>query len=201
MKSSHSGIVEDKNAVRARVRERILEINFSTKNSISQQITKRFVESGFSNDIKSLFIYVSLHSEVSTSDLIKIALQSDIKVFVPKMANGYMTAQQLMSVNQLVPGKWGILETNDDEPPACHIDLVITPGLAFTIEGTRLGKGAGYYDKWLSNNSYTTAVALAYDEFILDKIPADIHDIQVDALITEKRTILCRTKRGAKSIR
>ena len=73
-----------------------------------------------------------------------MALESEIKVYAPKIIDQHMSAQRLVTVDDLIPGKWGILEPSATICSPTHIDLVITPGLAFTKQGTRLGRGGGF---------------------------------------------------------
>ncbi|MCK5506006.1 MAG: 5-formyltetrahydrofolate cyclo-ligase, partial [Thermodesulfovibrionia bacterium] len=63
----------------------------------------------------------------------------------------------------------------------------------FDIKGNRLGYGEGYYDKLLSRSKINTSmIALAFEEQIAEKIPAEPHDIKVDMIITDKRLIKCK---------
>ena len=124
-----------------------------------------------------------------------MALESDIKVYAPKIIDQHMSAQRLVTVDDLIPGKWGILEPPATISSPAHIDLVITPGLAFTKQGTRLGRGAGFYDQWLANNSYGRTMALAYDLTLLDNLPLSQNDIQIDSIVTETCFIDCRAER------
>jgi 5-formyltetrahydrofolate cyclo-ligase len=196
MKNRDSDIKTQKNAIRSRIRRQLLTLSDTSKDAFSKKITKYFLTSEILHTLKSLFVYISQPSEVSTCHLIKLALESEIKVYAPKIINHHMSAQRLVAVDDLIPGKWGILE-----PPASlcrptHIDLVITPGLAFTKEGTRLGRGAGFYDQWLANNSYGQTTALAYDITLLDYLPLSHNDIQIDSIVTETRFINCRAERS-----
>jgi 5-formyltetrahydrofolate cyclo-ligase len=71
-----------------------------------------------------------------------------------------------------------------------EIDIVIIPGAAFDYSGNRLGYGAGYYDILLSGRKRRMPViALAYEEQIVDSIPAEDHDVKVDMIVTDKRVI------------
>jgi 5-formyltetrahydrofolate cyclo-ligase len=70
------------------------------------------------------------------------------------------------------------------------IDLAIVPGAAFDYSGNRLGYGAGYYDSLLAERKRKMLViALAYEEQIVDSIPPEEHDVQVDMIVTDKRVI------------
>ena len=66
---------------------------------------------------------------------------------------------------------------------------MLVPGLAFSMDGKRLGKGGGYYDKFLDREPNHEKIALAYEFQVLDKIPAEEHDQAVNFIVTEKRTI------------
>lgn len=194
MKSEQTNVIELKNSVRDVARKRLLRLGVSERADFSKKITSRLINSGFLKNLGSIFVYVSRTSEVDTVALIQVALAEGIQVFVPRIANGLMAARRLIHVNQLVPGYFGILEPPEDAELAQHIDLVVTPGLAFGTDGSRLGHGAGFYDRWLSKNSYNHASGLSYDLMILNDIPTVAHDKKLDTIVTEKRTINCHTQ-------
>jgi 5-formyltetrahydrofolate cyclo-ligase len=69
------------------------------------------------------------------------------------------------------------------------LDLVLVPGLAFSLSGKRLGRGKGYYDTFLQTCSsvqdrppYT--IALSFSEQIIESVPTDNHDYVINAVIT-----------------
>jgi len=89
--------------------------------------------------------------------------------------------------------KWGIRQPgeSDEREEALAgegIDLLIVPGLAFTSEGARLGRGGGYYDTWLRKARDVQrpflAVALAFSQQVVEDIPMEDHDCKVDLIIT-----------------
>ncbi len=196
MKTRQSDIKTEKNAIRSSIRRQLLTLSDSSKDAFSEKITKSFLTSEILHTLKSLFVYISEPSEVSTRHLIKLALESEIKVYAPKIMNNHMSAHRLVTTDDLRPGKWGIFEPPMAICSPIHIDLVITPGLAFTKEGTRLGRGAGIYDRWLANNSYGHAMGLAYDITLVNNLPLAQNDIQIDKIVTEKRFINCRAERA-----
>ncbi|MGD2080788.1 MAG: 5-formyltetrahydrofolate cyclo-ligase, partial [Nitrospirota bacterium] len=72
------------------------------------------------------------------------------------------------------------------------VDLVVVPGAAFDEKGNRLGYGKGYYDKLLSSeDARPSLVALAYEEQMVEAIPAEAHDIGIDTILTDRRVIQC----------
>jgi 5-formyltetrahydrofolate cyclo-ligase len=70
------------------------------------------------------------------------------------------------------------------------IDLCIIPGVAFDINKNRIGYGAGYYDRFLKGvGKECFKVGIAFEEQILQDIPASENDIALDLIITDKRII------------
>jgi 5-formyltetrahydrofolate cyclo-ligase len=70
------------------------------------------------------------------------------------------------------------------------IDLVIIPGAAFDVSGSRLGYGAGFYDRLLAGiKNKIPVIAPAYEEQIVENIPSEPHDVMVDKIVTDRRVI------------
>ena len=87
-----------------------------------------------------------------------------------------------------VKNKYGILEPNEyaSEFPIDEIDALIVPGLAFTLDGRRLGYGGGYYDRLLSMDSFTAyAIGFCFKFQIIRDLPTETHDRKVDNIITD----------------
>lgn len=84
---------------------------------------------------------------------------------------------------EMVPNAWGIPEPPAGNPRAYPEDflnpLMIVPGLAFTPDGSRLGRGGGYYDRFLSRWTMTT-IGVAYPCQIYRDLPREPHDLSVN---------------------
>lgn len=138
-----------------------------------------------------VMIYVSREEEVGTRKLIQCALEKGKCVTVPSVdpVQNELIAVKINSLDEdLVPGTYGILEPRQSlRTPFCmdDLDLVIVPGLAFDRSNYRLGRGKGYYDRFLARlNDRTQVWGLGFDFQILDAIPHARHDIQLDRVIT-----------------
>ena len=91
--------------------------------------------------------------------------------------------------------KWNIKQPdeNDEREEALDndgggLDLILIPGLAFTRDGDRCGRGKGYYDTYLQKaqtklGMIPTTVALAFKQQIKDKVPTDDHDMKIDVVL------------------
>lgn len=141
-----------------------------------------------------IFCYVSFRSEINTFPIIECMLQNKKVVTVPKvnLKSGTMRAFIITDlIKNLRPGEYGILEPlpSCKEADYSKMDLIISPGLAFTLKGERLGYGGGYYDRFLQKNTGVPICALSYDRLVIGHLPVKNNDVPVDYLITESRLI------------
>jgi 5-formyltetrahydrofolate cyclo-ligase len=152
----------------------------------------------------SILLYVSFRSEVNTMNYLEDVLSLGKTLILPRVDARHRSLRlfDVKNIAELSPGYMGILEPrikNSREVSLGSVDLVIIPGTGFDITGSRIGYGGGYYDRLLSYESKQLAkvdkhimtVALAFEEQIGDKIPTEPHDIKVDMIVTDKRTIRC----------
>ncbi len=65
--------------------------------------------------------------------------------------------------------------------------VALVPCLAFTADGRRLGRGGGYYDRFLAQHE-GPKIGLAFDEQLAEDLPAETHDVSLDAIVTPTRT-------------
>jgi 5-formyltetrahydrofolate cyclo-ligase len=106
---------------------------------------------------------------------------------------------RIFSQNELESGRFGILEPKQNirNNPQRHVtpeqlDVVVVPGLAFDRSGNRLGRGKGYYDRFLSlfpSKTKTLLIGLAFECQIVEQIPVETWDCPVSIIITENGII------------
>lgn len=140
---------------------------------------------------QTVFTYLSFGSEVSTKKLIIKLLKRNITVCVPKIINKDIQPIIIKDFMNLAENKFGYLEPINDHLIAKRVNLCITPGLAFTKSGKRLGYGGGYYDRFFYSHPEVLKVTLAYKAQVLDILPTTSQDQQIDFIITEKEAIKC----------
>lgn len=103
---------------------------------------------------------------------------------------GQLPPEQL-APGQLAPGRWGIWEPTDEAPllsDYSRLDLVVVPGLAFSSDGKRLGRGKSFYDRFLPLVPRAAFVGVCYPCQVVEQIPADPWDIGMDIVCCgEKR--------------
>lgn len=146
---------------------------------------------------RKVLFYASYKSEVDTFDLIRDSISINKIVALPKVNSQSFTLDiyEIKDLKELHSGYRNIPEPSlpsDRILKATDIDLIIVPGVAFDTHCNRLGYGKGFYDKLL-NEKLCPAIALAYEEQIVETVPTESHDIKMDKIITDKRVI---TKNG-----
>lgn len=158
----------------------------------SREIIARMIAMQQYQQSSTVLWYVSTGDEVETLFALEPAIASGRRIAVPFCVGESLRCFHLQSIDQLVAGKYGILEPRLDlrvDPQriitAQQLDLVITPGLAFDRRGGRIGHGKGYYDRLLAQCRVDSLfVGLAYDCQILDQVPMADHDKLMDAIVT-----------------
>lgn len=80
-------------------------------------------------------------------------------------------------------GDFNILEPQN-EPYKGGFDLIVVPGVAFDHKGNRLGRGRGYYDRFLCQHLSVKRIGICFDFQLVDEIPTEPFDIRMDEVIT-----------------
>lgn len=177
-----------KEELRSIAKERRYALTDEYRESASAVIAERVLSSSLFADSSVIFCYVSDRFEPDTLSLIKEALAAGKTVCVPRCyGNGKMDAAELRSLSDLTDDAFhGILQP--DRVSAAidprKIDLSLVPCLAAGRRGERLGRGAGYYDRFLPLCSGKKA-CLCFDKMIIEAIPMDHYDVRMDHLFTE----------------
>ncbi len=97
---------------------------------------------------------------------------------------------QMLPPEQLAPGRWGIWEPTDEAPllsDYSRLDLVVVPGVAFSSDGKRLGRGKSFYDRFLPLVPRAAFVGVCYPCQVVEQIPADPWDIGMDIVCCGKK--------------
>ena len=134
---------------------------------------------------QTVLIYYPTHNEVVVLPLIKRYKKEKTFLF-PVVHRKSMTACPYEGNAKMHRGKFRIPEPTT-APFTGKIDLIILPGVGFDLSGNRLGRGCGYYDRYLSNlNRKTILVGVGYDFQLIEEVPADRHDKRLSYIITNQ---------------
>lgn len=139
---------------------------------------------------RAVMVFLSLPSEVDTTPLVLRAWQEGKHVIAPRVSwnQRRMSPVEIRSLtDDVAVSSLGIREPTGGDPfPASQIDLVVVPGLGFDEFGHRLGRGRGFYDRFLCNPEFTgVACAFAFEVQVTSAIPTEPLDRHVDMLVTD----------------
>lgn len=173
-----------KEKLRAEMKQKLKQVTSLQKEIESESICKEIINSYEYDNAKTVLVYSSLKSEVNLSSLISDAYSKDKKVAFPRINKKSMDFLLIRKDEQLVKNSYGILEPNLSAsiylPRKSDSAIIIIPGLAFTKEGKRLGRGGGYYDKYLSTWKKNLYLLPAYFKIqLLIDLPTESHDILI----------------------
>ncbi|HEX4609440.1 MAG TPA: 5-formyltetrahydrofolate cyclo-ligase [Urbifossiella sp.] len=194
-------MADDPQARKAAIREQARKNRVAQKNKdeLSRAVCGKFMALPAYHAAKTVMWYVDAGSEVRTRHTLPEALTHGKRVVVPWciVETNELELFLLEDMSELVEGAYKILEPKDDlrTLPAKKVqpeelDLVMVPGTAFDPRGGRMGQGKGYYDRLLARaRADAPLVALAFDCQIFDEIPVAPHDVFMDQVLTETRTI------------
>lgn len=162
----------------------------SIRENGEKMLEKLFALKEFRN-AKNIAAFVDFENEPPTKRIIEKALEMGKTIAVPAMkkSDKSLSFHAIESLSELAPNRRGILEPaiekTELKPP--EIDLILVPGLVFDENGHRLGSGQGYFDRALPKMKKAFRIGLAFEEFVVSKLPIEAHDAKMDALITEKK--------------
>ncbi len=187
MPIEHTGMKDTIRKEMSNIRE---DLDYKETVSKSTLIKKRLLKF---NDVKKsnkIGLYFSIGKEVRTKEIIETLLKDKKRICLPKIIKDKMCFVEIMSLDDLKRGKFSVMEPINRFPEIDpnELDIIFVPAVSLDKMGNRIGRGSGYYDKFL-NNCNAKKIALAYDFQILDSIPSDKRDIRMDYIMTDKRLI------------
>ncbi len=185
-----------KSRVRGLVRSRLAGLSARDVAEWSGSICARLRAWEAFQKARTVLLFMPLPGEVDVRPLGHQALQAGACVCLTRAD---WSTKRLAPVpvdsleSGLMAGRYGILEppAGTREIPISNLDLVLVPGLAFDTAGHRLGRGAGFYDRFLADpNLRAVTCGVGFEAQLLDNVPIDQWDIPLQAVATERRLVL-----------
>jgi len=140
--------------------------------------------------VKRIGCYLSFGSEPRTEQFLKLAAKAGLEILAPKIANPNSIAFAPLT-GELRKSALGFWEPNQPAILDPQLDLLIIPAMAVDTVGNRLGRGGGYFDRFLSEATAPVA-AVVFEDEVLEKLPTEPHDMPVNYAVTQKRIIRFR---------
>lgn len=173
-----------KAALREKVFARIAQLSDFAKAEESSLVGKIFLALPDFQKAKVVGFYASDENEISTDSLIEKSLAFGKRVVLPRVENKTLDWREVFSLADLEMGEYGLRHPRENSLKfeLKEIDLLVVPGVAFTLAGDRLGRGWGCYDRDLARFTGAT-VSFAFATQIEQKIPTQLHDKRVGRVL------------------
>lgn len=187
----------DVGELRRRMRAQRRALDYATQRDHGHAITSRSLEVPEITTAETLGVYLADEGELGTQSLIEVLDNRGATIHLPVVGeDDVMRFRSWDAFSPLVEGRWNI-----PVPPgtgeirsADQLDVVITPVVAVDRHGTRIGRGAGYYDRALAHRleraGRPTIIGCAHDFQLVDQtLVRHEWDVPLDLLVTEERIL------------
>lgn len=180
-----------KAALRRELREVLRRMTPAEAAAESGRLCERLLAQPAWRDARSVLLYMPLPGEPDVRPALRAALDAGKTVALPRREAGtddYGAAVVADPDRDLVPGAFGVAEPGPECPGLAlnRLDFVLVPGLGFTLDGGRIGRGKGYYDRLLSAVPGFRC-GVAFDGQVLAALPLEPHDARLDCILTPTR--------------
>jgi 5-formyltetrahydrofolate cyclo-ligase len=156
----------------------------------SRRIAEQALHLPILSGARLVAVYAPLGTEVDALEIAR--LLGALQPVYPRVVTGARRLEfARCDPRELVRGPLGAREPPAGAPAVDlrEIECVILPGIGFSLQGQRLGRGGGYYDATLRDVPAAFRVGLAFEVQVVPEIPSEPHDERLDALVTEARTL------------
>lgn len=170
------------------MRARLAGVSGAARAAAALVITRRIAALPAWRAARTVLLFAPLATEPDISGLLELALSAGKTVCYPRVSGGGLLIYQVRRREDLRAGSFGVLEP---DPAGCAlvspaaVDLALVPGLAFDAGGHRLGRGKGYYDRWLATTKALT-VGVGFALQLTEQIPVEPHDVPLALTVSER---------------
>jgi 5-formyltetrahydrofolate cyclo-ligase len=182
--------MQEKQLLRNEINKLKQSLSDGTVADFSEKICDRLVRTEAFRKAHCIALYHAIKGEVQTIALIEAWHDKKI-ILLPVISGDDMAFYPYAGRERMVSGALNIPEPEHvvtEKIPAEDIDLFIVPGIAFDREGNRMGRGKGYYDRFLSETD-KPAIGLCFGFQLKKHIPAEAHDRKMTMVITEEAIV------------
>ncbi len=183
---SQNQITERKRKLRADMKRKRDGINQEARKRWSDEVCRSLQEQPAFRRAETVCFYYPLGSEVNLLPLAQKALASGKQVAFPRVEGSEMALYRVLSLEEFAQGAFQVMEPVSSALVCEPEMLVFVPGLAFDEQGSRMGYGKGYYDRYFARNPYCHKIGVCYEMQLVSEVPCEDRDIRMDAVVTEQ---------------
>ena len=185
---------------RRKVRETQASLDPVARGELSVQVVRQFLNSKGTSFWKGqrVAIYHSLPDEIQLGVLENTLKAEGAELFLPRISDPQKKQMEMAERGRgLIHGPWGLVQPDPSARVIDPLDLnwIFVPGLAFGENGERVGRGQGYYDRYLVQALKAKRIALVFDFQVFSELEQSPWDQQVDEIWTETRSFICPVRK------
>jgi 5-formyltetrahydrofolate cyclo-ligase len=187
-----------KSELRTRLHARLRESSAADREAWSVAIRQHLTESARWKNARTVMIFAALRFEPDLVPLLESA--DDKSLAFPGLENDRIVPRIVRTAGDLVRAPHGIREPDPRRCPMADpfsLDLVLVPGLAFSPDGHRLGRGRGHYDRFLATLPPSALrCGICFSSQLVPSLPVEPHDATVSRILTESGWAPARSHHG-----
>lgn len=176
-----------KDQLRARIRQTLRVQDPAELEAWSSEVCARIEQLHAFRQARVVMMYYPVHHEVNLRPLMD-KYKDEKTILLPVTHRKYIEMRQYVGMDDLKKGRYDI-PTPQTSTYSGKPDLIIVPGIAFDKDLIRLGRGKGYYDKFLHKHRQIRRIGVCYDLQLEDALPYTWHDVRMDELVTPSKVI------------
>ena len=183
----------DKKFLRKEILMKRSEIDAAYRQRATTRVTDEIIRHVLFEKAKVIASFVAFRDEMDMTEINQTVLAQNKTLVLPyvSMEKHEMSFHVIENLDALVMNHYGLLEPNPlkhDRIDVTKIDLILTPGVAFDLNGYRLGYGGGFYDRLFAQLSKAIPkIGIAFDLQCITELPVEAYDEPITHLVTEKK--------------
>ena len=179
-----------KETIRRELRRHLVDMKDSLRRQLSAQACQILLDLPEYRQASTIMAYIPLPDELDISPAINTAFQQGKTVLMPRIIWPRHELRPIVTRNlhdDLKASRHGLQEpAGTEELSLADIDLAIVPALGFDRRGHRMGRGGGFYDRFLARPQLKAhTVGITFHQQLLDKLPVLSHDHAVHMIVTD----------------
>ena len=178
----------DKKTIRTQIKCKTLAMSQAERLREAENVVERLKQYVSTLRPKVLAMFYPLSDEIDILPIAEFVHTSGGRVVMPRMECGGESRMEFYDfyAEQTSSGSFGVMEPQAGEPIGVEqIDLMIVPGVAFTSQGERLGRGKGYYDRYMAREGFRAqTIGVCFAHQLLLTLPIETHDRRVDMVVS-----------------
>lgn len=176
-------ILNRKKNIRLQIKQAKQQLSAAEITAQSKNVWTKLEQLAEFKAAKNVLCYWSFPFEIESHEFI-LRTYGHKNIYLPKVVGRHLTLHKFIGANYLKRSSYGIMEPEGHTLNSLmEIDFAIVPGVAFTRQGERLGRGGGYYDGLLPNLTNAFKVGVGFSLQLLNEVPCEAHDFILDKVI------------------